>query len=350
MEKNAFGGDVDELKKALLAEPLSQTEAHALMQRIMSGDLTPVQTAGVLMALRTRGETAEEIAGFAAGMREAALRVETRRKPLMDIVGTGGVAPDAFNISTTTCFVVAAGGVAVAKHGNRAASSKSGSFDLLEALGVRIDLPLEKVAEAIETLGLGFLFARNHHPAMRYVAPVRAELGVRTVFNLLGPLTNPAFASLNLVGVSSPRLVEPFARVLRDLGSSRALVVHGRMARGGNLEGIDELALGENSVAELKDGQIRLYELRPEEVGLPPAPYDAIGGGTAAENAVEARAILSGQQKGPKRDAVSLNAGAAFYLAGKASGIAEGVALAQTLLDNGAGLEVLERLIQLTQA
>ncbi|WP_337871251.1 anthranilate phosphoribosyltransferase [Meiothermus sp.] len=341
---------MDELKKALLAEPLSQAEAHALMRRIMAGDLTPVQTAGVLMALRTRGETPEEIAGFAAGMREAAVRVETRRQPLLDIVGTGGVAPEAFNISTTTCFVVAAGGVAVAKHGNRAASSKSGSFDLIEALGIRIDIPAEKVAEAIETVGLGFLFARNHHPAMRYVAPVRAELGVRTVFNLLGPLTNPAFASLNLVGVSSPALVEPFARVLRDLGSSRALVVHGQMARGEGLEAIDELALGENLVAELKDSQIHTYRLRPEAVGLEPAPYAAIGGGTAAENAAEARAILSGQQRGPKRDAVALNAGAAFYLAGRVEGVAEGVRLAQQLLDEGAGLAVLERLIQLTQA
>lgn len=356
---------MDELKKALLAEPLSQAEAHALMKRIMAGDLTPVQTAGVLMALRTRGETPEEIAGFAAGMREAAVRVETRRQPLLDIVGTGGVAPEAFNISTTTCFVVAAGGVAVAKHGNRAASSKSGSFDLVEALGIRIDLPPAKVAEAIETVGLGFLFARNHHPAMRYVAPVRAELGVRTVFNLLGPLTNPAFASLNLVGVSSPALVETFARVLRDLGSSRALVVHGQMASEGGLEdpplsgqtaaaavhqeAIDELALGENLVAELRDGQIHTYRLRPEEVGLQPAPYRAIKGGNAAENAVEARAILGGQQQGPKRDAVALNAGAAFYLAGRVGSLAEGVGLAQQLLDEGAGLAVLERLVRLTQ-
>ncbi len=379
---------MDELKKALLAEPLSQAEAQALMKRIMAGDLTPVQTAGVLMALRTRGETPEEIAGFAAGMREAAVRVETRRQPLLDIVGTGGVAPEAFNISTTTCFVVAAGGVAVAKHGNRAASSKSGSFDLIEALGIRIDLPPAKVAEAIETVGLGFLFARNHHPAMRFVAPVRAELGVRTVFNLLGPLTNPAFASLNLVGVSSPALVEPFARVLRDLGSSRALVVHGRMARGGNpaaaiqegddpllgqtagaavhleddpllgqtagaavhLEAIDELALGENLVAELRDGQIHTYPFRPQEVGLQPVSYEAIGGGSAAENAQVARAILGGQERGPKRDAVALNAGAAFYLAGRVESVAEGVRLAEQLLDEGAGLAVLERLVRLTHA
>ncbi|MCS7059234.1 MAG: anthranilate phosphoribosyltransferase [Meiothermus sp.] len=333
---------MDELKKALLAEPLSQAEAQALMRRIMAGDLTPVQTAGVLMALRTRGETPEEIAGFAAGMREAAVRVETRRRPLMDIVGTGGVAPDAFNISTTTCFVVAAGGVPVAKHGNRAASSKSGSFDLLEALGVRIDLPPERVAESIEALGLGFLFARNHHPAMRYVAPVRAELGVRTVFNLLGPLTNPAFATLNLVGVHNPSLLLTFAQVLGRLGSERAMVVHG--------EGVDELVLGVNQVAELRDGEVRVYTLRPEEVGLASAPYEAIRGGTPQENAETARAILGGKERGPKRDAVALNAGAAFYLAGKVDSLAEGVSLAQGLLDEGAGLALLERLVRFTNA
>lgn len=341
---------MDDLKRVLSGENLSRTEAQALMNRIMHGDLTPIQTAGVLMTLRTRGETLEEITGFAAGMREAAVRVKTSRQPLLDIVGTGGVAPEAFNISTTTCFVVAAGGVPVAKHGNRAASSKSGSFDLLEALGIKIDLPVAKVTEAIETLGLGFLFARNHHPAMRHVAPVRAELGVRTVFNLLGPLTNPALATLNLVGVSSPGLVEPFARVLHNLGSERALVVHGQMERGGRLEAIDELVLGQNQVAELRGGQVKTYTLTPEMVGLQPAPYEAVGGGTAAQNALEARAILAGQQQGAKRDAVALNAGAAFYLAGRAESIAEGVQLAQQLLDQGAGLELLERLVRLTQA
>lgn len=332
---------MDELRKALLAEPLSQAEAHALMNRIMTGELTPTQTAGVLMALRTRGETTEEIAGFAAGMREAAVRVETQRKPLLDIVGTGGVAPDAFNISTTTCFVVAAGGVPIAKHGNRAASSKSGSFDLIEALGIKIDAPIAKVTEAIETLGLGFLFARSHHPAMRFVAPVRAELGVRTVFNLLGPLTNPAFATLNLVGVSSPALLEPFAQVLHSLGSQRALVVHG--------EGVDELVLGQNRVAELRDGQIKSYALHPEEVGLSSSPYETIKGGTPPENAQTARAILSGQDRTPKRDAVALNAGAAFYLAGKVVSIAEGVALAKSVLDSGAAYELLEKLVRFTQ-
>ncbi len=333
---------MDELRKALHAEPLSQLEARALMDRIMAGELTPTQTAGVLMTLRTRGETIEEIAGFAEGMRAAAIPVKTQQKPLMDIVGTGGVAPDAFNISTTTCFVVAAGGVKIAKHGNRAASSKSGSFDLIEALGIKIDLPPPKIAEAIETIGLGFLFARAHHPAMRFVAPVRAELGVRTVFNLLGPLTNPAFATLNLVGVSSPALLESFAQVLSNLGSERALVVHG--------QGVDELVLAENQVVELRDGQTKRYTLHPEEVGLAGAPYETIKGGNAAENAEIARAILSGQERGPKRDAVALNAGAAFYLAGKTSTIKEGVGLAQELLDGGAGMGVLQRLIAFSQA
>lgn len=335
------GGTVEILKRALHAEPLTRAEARALMDLIMSGELTAAQTAGVLMALRTRGETVEEISGFAEGMRAAAVRVETQRAPLMDIVGTGGVAPDAFNVSTTTCFVVAAGGVPVAKHGNRAASSRSGSFDLIEALGIRIDLSPERVAEAIETIGLGFLFARSYHPAMRYVAPVRAELGVRTVFNLLGPLTNPAFATLNLVGVSNPNLVEPFAQVLHNLGSQRAMVAHG--------EGVDELVLGSNRIAELRDGQIRCYTLHPEEVGLRVAPTEAIQGGTPQENAVTARAILSGQERGPKRDAVGLNAGAAFYLAGKTSSLAEGVKLAEELLEAGAGLEVLEKLKAFSQ-
>ncbi|RYM36808.1 anthranilate phosphoribosyltransferase [Meiothermus sp. PNK-Is4] len=336
---------MDELKKALHAEPLTQDEAYRLMLRIMAGDLTPAQTAGVLIALRVRGETLEEITGFARGMREAAVPVRVARKPLLDIVGTGGVAPDAFNISTTTCFVAAAGGVAVAKHGNRAASSRSGSFDLIEALGIRIDLPPERVAEAIETLGIGFLFARNHHPAMRFVAPVRAELGVRTVFNLLGPLTNPAFATHNLVGVSSPALLEPFAQVLHNLGSEAAMVVHGEAQLSTGTVGVDELVLGRNQVAEIRGGRMRTYTLHPEEVGLEPAPYEAIKGGTPQENAAIARAILAGEEKGPKRDAVLMNAGAAFYLVGKTTTLREGVALAKEILEDKTALELLEKLV-----
>lgn len=332
---------METLRKALLAEPLTQNEAYKLMQRIMQGDLTPAQTAGVLVALRHRGETVDEIAGFAKGMREAALRVPTSRRPLLDIVGTGGVAPDAFNISTTTCFVVAAAGVAVAKHGNRAASSRSGSFDLLEALGLRIEQPVEKVSEAIDRFGLGFLFARSHHPAMRFVAPIRAELGIRTVFNLLGPLTNPAWATHNLVGVSSEALVEPFAQVLASLGSQGALVAHGH--------GVDELVLGPNRTAELRGGVVQTGWLQPEEVGLAAAPLESLQGGTALQNALTARAILAGQERGPKRNAVALNAGAAFYLVGKSSSIAQGVTLAQEVLDSGAGLVLLEQLVQFSQ-
>ncbi|WP_018466940.1 anthranilate phosphoribosyltransferase [Calidithermus timidus] len=332
---------MDVLKKALSGEQLSQEEARALMGRIMAGELTPAQMAGVLVALRVRGETLEEITGFAEGMREAAVTIRVSRRPLVDIVGTGGIAPEAFNISTTSCFVVAAGGVAVAKHGNRLASSRSGSFDLLEALGIRLDTSVERVAEGIEALGIGFLFARNHHPAMRHVAPVRAELGVRTVFNILGPLTNPAYASHYVLGVYTPTLLETFANAVRKLGAEAALVVHG--------DGLDDFGLWNNQLAELHNGSIRRYTLTPGEVGLPAATYEQLTGGTPQENAVIARAILSGQERGPRRDAVALTAGAAFYISGKAPGIAQGVALAQEVLDSGAGLELLERLVRFTQ-
>ncbi|RIH87235.1 anthranilate phosphoribosyltransferase [Calidithermus roseus] len=332
---------MDPLKKVLSGEQLSQEEARALMGRIMAGELTPAQMAGVLVALRVRGETLEEITGFAEGMREAAVTIRVSRKPLVDIVGTGGIAPEAFNISTTSCFVVAAGGVAVAKHGNRLASSRSGSFDLLEALGIRLDTPVERVAEGIEALGIGFLFARNHHPAMRHVAPVRAELGVRTVFNILGPLTNPAYASHYVLGVYTPALLETFANAVRKLGAEAALVVHG--------DGLDDFGLWNNQLAELHNGSIRRYALTPGEVGLPAATYEQLTGGTPPENAVIARAILSGQERGPRRDAVALTAGAAFYISGRTPTIAQGVTLAQEVLDSGAGLELLERLVRFTQ-
>lgn len=332
---------MDVLKKALSGEPLSQEEARTLMGRIMAGELTAAQMAGVLVALRVRGETLEEITGFAEGMREAAVTIRVSRRPLVDIVGTGGIAPEAFNISTTSCFVVAAAGVAVAKHGNRLASSRSGSFDLLEALGLRLDTPVERVAEGIETLGIGFLFARNHHPAMRHVAPVRAELGVRTVFNILGPLTNPAYASHYVLGVYTPALLETFANAVRKLGAEAALVVHG--------DGLDDFGLWHNQLAELQNGSVRRYTLTPDEVGLPAATYEQLTGGTPQENAVIARSILCGQERGPRRDAVALTAGAAFYISGKTPSIAQGVTLAQQVLDSGAGLELLERLVRFTQ-
>jgi anthranilate phosphoribosyltransferase len=326
----------------VLTESLSQAEAKALMERIMAGQLTPVQLAAVLLALRTRGETLDEIVGFALGMREAAIAVEVS-KPVLDLVGTGGVAPELFNISTTACFVVAAGGVAVAKHGNRAASSQSGSFDLLEALGIRIDLPADKTAEAIERFGLGFLFARTHHPAMRFVAPVRTELGIRTVFNWLGPLTNPAAAQFSVLGVGSPTLLETFAQALTRLGISRALVVHGSLE-----EPIDELVPGRNHITEVSPAGLTHYTLEAQEVGLTPTTYQALKGGSAAENATLATAILGGAV-GPKSDAVALSAGAAFYISGKSESIQEGVTYAQAILESGEALDLLRRLAEFSQ-
>ncbi|KIX84618.1 anthranilate phosphoribosyltransferase [Thermus filiformis] len=320
--------------KALSGERLTEEEAYSLMQRMMAGELSPVETAGVLVALRTRGETPEEIAGFARAMREAARRVEVRRRPLLDIVGTGGDHQGTLNLSTAAGLVAAAGGVAVAKHGNRAATSKAGSADTLEALGVNIEAPPERMAEAVEEVGFGFFFARLYHPAMRHVAPVRAELKVRTVFNLLGPLTNPAGATHYVLGVFSPDWLFPMAEALERLGA-RGLVVHG--------EGADELVLGENQVLEVGKGR---YTLRPEEVGLEPAPLEALRGGGPEENARLLRRLLKGEEKGPLRQAVALNAGAAFYVAGRAASLQEGVRLALEVLEAGAAYEVLERLVR----
>ncbi len=320
--------------KALSGERLTEEEAYGLMQKIMAGELSPVETAGVLVALRTRGETPEEIAAFARAMREAARRVEVKRRPLLDIVGTGGDHQGTLNLSTAAALVVAAGGVAVAKHGNRAATSKAGSADTLEALGVNIQAPPERMAEAVEEVGFGFFFARLYHPAMRHVAPVRAELKVRTVFNLLGPLTNPAGATHYLLGVFSPTWLQPMAEALRRLGG-KGLVVHG--------EGADELVLGENQVLEVEGG---LSTLLPEAVGLEPAPLAALKGGGAEENALLLRSLLKGEKKGPVQAAVALNAGAAFYVAGRTPSIREGVRLALEILEAGSAYEVLERLIR----
>jgi len=320
--------------KALSGERLTEEEAYGLMQKIMAGELSPVETAGVLVALRTRGETPGEIAAFARAMREAARRVEVKRRPLLDIVGTGGDHQGTLNLSTAAALVVAAGGVAVAKHGNRAATSKAGSADTLEALGVNIQAPPERMAEAVEEVGFGFFFARLYHPAMRHVAPVRAELKVRTVFNLLGPLTNPAGATHYLLGVFSPAWLEPMAEALKRLGA-KGLVVHG--------EGADELVLGENQVLEVGKGA---YTLLPEEVGLRRAPLEALRGGSPEENALLLRRLLRGEEKGPLQQAVALNAGAAFYLVGRSPSIREGVRLALEILEAGAAFEVLERFIR----
>lgn len=330
-----------EFHKALEGKPLTQDEAHALMQRVMAGELSPVQTAALLAALKVRGETPDEIAGFARAMREAATPVHVEGETV-DVVGTGGDGAGTFNISTTTAFVLAAAGLKVAKHGNRAASSRSGSADVLEALGVKIELEPERVARVIDEVGIGFLFARTHHPAMRHVAPVRAELKTRTVFNVLGPLTNPARARYFLLGVYSPELLEPMAFALGELGAAGAWVVHSR--------GTDELTLGENQVAELKDGRVRRFGFRARDYGLAEAPLEALAGGTPEENAALARRILAGEEQGPKRDVVALNAAAALVAAGRAAGLEEGLEVASQILDAGEGARVLERLVKATQA
>ncbi|GEM90821.1 anthranilate phosphoribosyltransferase [Oceanithermus desulfurans] len=328
------------LHKVLDGKTLTQDEARALMGRMMAGELSPVQTAALLAALKVRGETPDEIAGFAHAMREAARPVQVKGE-LVDVVGTGGDGAGTFNISTTVAFVLAAAGLRVAKHGNRAASSKSGSADLLEALGVNIELEPERVARVIEEVGIGFLFARTHHPAMRHVAPVRAELKTRTVFNVLGPLTNPARARYFLLGVYGPELLEPMAYALAELGVKGAWVVHSR--------GTDELTLGENEVVELRDGRTRRFSFRAADYGLEEAPLEALAGGTPEENAALTRRILSGQEAGPKRDVVALNAAAALVAAGRAAALEEGLEQAGKVLYSGAALEVLERLVAATQ-
>jgi len=300
-----------------------------------------VQTAAALAALKVRGETPEEIAGFASAMREAATPVNVSGE-LVDVVGTGGDGAGTFNISTTVAFVLTAAGLKVAKHGNRAASSKSGSADLLEALGVNIELAPEQVARVIEEVGIGFLFARTHHPAMRHVAPVRAELKTRTVFNVLGPLTNPARAQYFLLGVYSPDLLDSMAYALGELGVKGAWVVHSR--------GTDELTLGENQVVELKDGRTRRFTFNAADYGLEEAPLEALAGGTPAENAALTRRILSGEERGPKRDVVALNAAAGLVAAGRAADLKEGLAQATEILDSGRGAEVLERLVAATNS
>lgn len=329
---------MDAVKKAILGEVLEEDEAYEVMRALMAGEVSPVRAAGLLVAMSLRGERPHEIAAMARAMREAARPVRVHRRPLLDLVGTGGDGKGLLNLSTLAALVVAAGGVAVAKHGNRAASSKTGSADLLEALGVDLEAPPERVGEAIEELGFGFLFARVFHPAMRHVAPVRAELGVRTVFNLLGPLTNPAGADAYVLGVFSPEWLSPMAEALERLGA-RGLVVHG--------EGADELVLGENRVVEVGKGA---YTLIPEEVGLKRAPLEALKGGGPEENAALARRLLKGEAKGPLADAVALAAGAGFYAAGKTPSLKEGVALAREVLASGEAYLLLERYVAFLRA
>ncbi|MGN8777486.1 anthranilate phosphoribosyltransferase [Blautia sp. HCP3S3_C12] len=322
-------------------QDLAYAEAEAVMDEIMSGQATPVQMSAYLTALALKGETIDEITASAAGMRAHCIKL-LHNLDVLEIVGTGGDGSNSFNISTTSSLVIAAGGVPVAKHGNRAASSKSGAADVLEALGVKITLTPERSAELLKKINICFLFAQNYHIAMKYVAPIRKELGIRTVFNILGPLSNPAGANMELMGVYDQSLVKPLAQVMANLGVNRGMVVYGQ-------DSLDEISMcAPTSVCEIRDGKFTSYEITPEQFGYERCEKGALTGGTPAENAEITKAILKGEEKGSKRQAVCLNAGAALYIAGKAASIEEGVKLAESLIDNGAALKKLEEFVEET--
>jgi len=319
---------------------LSEDDAAAAFDIIMSGDATPAQIGAFLMALRVRGETVEEISGAVRTMRAKALHVEAPANAI-DIVGTGGDASGTFNISTGAALVVAACGVPVAKHGNRALSSKSGAADVLTALGVNIDVDMDYVKQAIWEVGIGFLMATRHHSAMRHVAGPRVEMGTRTVFNLLGPLSNPAGVKRQFSGAFAREWIEPMAQVLGRLGSEKAWVVHGA-------DGLDELTTtGSSYVAELKDGAVSTFEVAPADAGLSTVAPEDLKGGTPEDNAEAMRAMLAGEA-GPFRDVVLYNAAAALIVADKVSGLTDGVAMAAEAIDSGKAAQTLERLIEIT--
>jgi anthranilate phosphoribosyltransferase len=322
---------------------LGREEARDAMRSIMAGEATPAQIGAFLVALRLKGETVEEIAGCAEAMREQALIVSPRRRDLVDTAGTGGDGAKTFNISTAAALVAAAAGAGVAKHGNRAVSSSSGSADVLEALGFELELTPERIAQSIDELGFGFLFAPTHHPAMRHAAPVRRELAARTVFNVLGPLTNPARARAQIVGVYSPELAPVIAEVLARLGSERAFVVHGA-------GGIDELSpAGPNLVCEVSGGRVQRREVDPLELGVPRCAPEELGGGSPAENAATIRDVFAGADGG-RRDAVLLNAAGAIAAGGLARDLRDGLGLAREAIDSGAAGERLDALIVFSRA
>jgi anthranilate phosphoribosyltransferase len=321
-------------------EHLSADHASAVLAEIMEGRGSEVQTAGFLIALRAKGETVPELVGLARTMRALATPVPIDTSGLVDTAGTGG-GPSTFNISTTAALVAAGAGCAVAKHGNRSNTSRSGSADLLEALGVRIDLTPEQVGRCIEELGFGFIFAPAHHGAMRHVAGVRKELAVRTIFNFLGPLTNPAGAQRQLLGIADRRYQETIAEALAGLGCEHALIVSGE-------DGLDELTIaGRSRVIEVRQGHTEEWFLTADEVGLAEATLEEIAGGSPADNAASTRAVLSGDA-GPRRDVSLLNAGAAIYVGGAAPSLAEGVERASEAIDSGAAMETLARLVELS--
>lgn len=329
------------IKEAILKvfrkEDLSYAEAEEAMDEIMEGQASSVQMSAYLTALSMKGETVDEITASAAGMRAHCVRL-LHDMDVLEIVGTGGDGANSFNISTTSALVISAAGIPVAKHGNRAASSKCGAADVLEALGVNIAVSPETSTELLKKIGICFLFAQNYHIAMKYVAPVRKELGIRTIFNILGPLANPAGANMELMGVYDEALVEPLARVLANLGVKRAMVVYGT-------DGLDEISMSApTKICEVKNGTFECYEITPEQYGFTRCSKEELAGGTPEENAEITKAILNGEA-GPKRDAVLMNAGAAIYMAGKAASIEEGIAMAREIIDSGKAGAQLETFI-----
>lgn len=320
-------------------QDLSYEEAEQVMNEIMEGQASDVQKSAYLTALSMKGENIDEITASAAGMRAHCIKL-LHNMDVLEIVGTGGDGANSFNISTTSAMVIAAAGVPVAKHGNRAASSKSGAADVLEALGVKIDLPPERSAKLLKEIQICFLFAQNYHIAMKYVAPIRKELGIRTVFNILGPLSNPAGANMELMGVYEQELVEPLAQVMAKLGVVRGMVVYGQ-------DKLDEISMSApTSVCEIRDGWFQSYEITPEQFGYARCPKTELTGGTPEENAEITKAILRGVERGAKRCAVCLNAGAAIYIAGKARSMEEGVRMAEQIIDDGRAMKKLEQFIE----
>jgi anthranilate phosphoribosyltransferase len=333
----------DAIEKLVNRMNLSEPEMIEAMNQIMTGEATPLQVASFLTALRMKGETVEEVTGAARVMRQKAHRVRVGSKTVIDTCGTGGDQKGTFNISTTSAFVVAGAGINVAKHGNRSVSSQSGSADVLGALGVKVDAPKERVEECIAKIGIGFLFAPLLHEAMKYAVQPRRDIGIRTVFNLLGPLTNPAMATHQLIGLYSGDLVSMIAHVLKNLGSVCAMVVHG-------MEGLDEISLcGPTKVAELRGGEVKEYTIEPEQFGLKRCRIEDLNGGNAEQSAAIVRGVLQGD-KGPARDVVLLNGGAALYIGGSAATIRDGMRLAAESIDSGKAREKLARLVEMTNA
>jgi anthranilate phosphoribosyltransferase len=330
------------IAKVASGAALTREESAHAFDRMMSGEATPSQMGGLLMALRVRGETVDEITGAVTAMRAKMLKVDAPADAI-DVVGTGGDASGSFNISTCAAFIVAGAGVPVAKHGNRALSSRSGAADVLGALGVKIELSAQQVGECIAKAGIGFMFAPAHHPAMKNVGPTRVELGTRTIFNLLGPLSNPAGVKRQMIGVYSRHWIEPMAQVLNNLGSETVWVAHGS-------DGLDEITTsGPTFVAALEKGKIRTFELNPEDAGLKTASAESLRGGDAETNATALMAVLQGT-RGPFRDVALLNAAAALAVAGKAETIKDGVALAARSVDSGAAKDRLDRLVAVSNA